>query len=250
VKVRVAAHVHSDWSDDGAWSLDAIARAFSRRGYHAVLMSEHDHGFTPSRWSAYRAACADASANGILLVPGIEYEDGDNVVHTPVWGDATPFLGASRPTLELLRAAANEGAVSVFAHPWRRDALSRYRPEWAPLLSAVEIWNRRYDGIAPHPEAMALIRQHALRPFVSLDFHTRRQFFPLSMSMRITDPLSASALVDAIRSGRCRPEVLGFSALRFTRGVEGALAQALETLRRQTASRIRALQAIAPSHLL
>jgi len=244
-RVRVAAHVHSDWSDDGAWSLDAIARAFARRGYDAVLMSEHDHGFTPSRWEAYQRACADASANGILLAPGIEYQDGDNVVHIPVWGDAVPFLGASRPTLELLRLALREGAVCVFAHPWRRDALLRYRPEWGALLSAVEIWNRRYDGIAPHPSAMAFVRQHSLRPFVAHDFHTRRQFFPLSMSMRLMQPLSAAALVEAIRLGQCQPELLGISALRFTCGLEGAIAHALEALRRQTARRIRALQAFA-----
>src|SRR5438067_13794082 len=115
IRVRVAAHVHSDWSDDAAWSLEAIARAFSRRGYRAILLSEHDHGFTRDRWSAYQQACADVSNNRILLVPGIEYQDGDNVVHIPAWGDGVPFLGASRPTLELLQAAASVGAISVFA---------------------------------------------------------------------------------------------------------------------------------------
>ena len=39
--------------------------------------------------------------NRILLVPGIEYEDPDNVVHIPVWGDRLPFLGAAQPTNDL-----------------------------------------------------------------------------------------------------------------------------------------------------
>ena len=42
--LRAAAHVHSDWSDDGAWSLDAIARSFRRRHYDVVLMCEHSRG--------------------------------------------------------------------------------------------------------------------------------------------------------------------------------------------------------------
>ena len=84
-EVRVAAHVHSCWSYDADWSLPDIARAFRRRRYDVVLMSEHDRGFDDRRWTDYKRACADASTDDILLIPGIEYEDADNVVHTPVW---------------------------------------------------------------------------------------------------------------------------------------------------------------------
>jgi predicted metal-dependent phosphoesterase TrpH len=92
-QIRVAAHVHSDWSYDGSWNLADLARAFHRRGYSAVLMAEHDRGFDSGRWAAYRAACAEASARGgAILVPGIEYSDSANDVHIPVWGDI-PFLG-------------------------------------------------------------------------------------------------------------------------------------------------------------
>jgi predicted metal-dependent phosphoesterase TrpH len=238
-RVRVAAHVHSEWSYDAAWTLPDVARAFRRRGYDAILMAEHDRGFTPERWVAYQSACEAASSADMVLIPGIEYEDADNVVHIPVWGVDAPFLGAGRETLELLHTAASEGAVAVFAHPWRRAAVLRYRPEWAPLLNAVEVWNRKYDGIAPHREATALAQRELLTPFVSLDFHTSRQFFPLAMSMDVDGAADAGSLVDAIRAGRCRPEILGLSALRFTRGLEGITATALEALRRRAAVRLR-----------
>jgi hypothetical protein len=229
---RVAAHVHSSWSYDAAWPLPDIARAFRRRRYDAVLMSEHDRGFSQRRWAEYQRACAAASTDAILLVPGIEYEDADNVVHTPVWGESVPFLGAARPTLDLLRSARAEGGAAVFAHPWRRDAISRFQPQWAPLLSAVEIWNRKYDGIAPHASGLAFTGTHGLHPFVSLDFHTRRQFFPLAMSVSLAAAPSVASLAEAIRAGRCRPEFLGMSVLRFTGGLEGSALRALETLRR------------------
>jgi hypothetical protein len=240
--LRVAAHVHSSWSYDAEWSLAEIARSFRRRQYDVVLMSEHDRGFNQGRWIKYQKACAAASTGDILLIPGIEYEDADNVVHTPVWGENVPFLGAGRPTLELLSLARSEGAVAVLAHPWRRNAILRYQPEWAPLLSAVEIWNRKYDGVAPHRDTAKFADREGFAPFVSLDFHSRRQFFPLAMSISLAERPSPASLIEAIRGGRCRAEFLGLSALRFTRGYEGATLHALEVARRGVRGSLRRLQ--------
>jgi hypothetical protein len=245
--LRVAAHVHSEWSYDGEWSLAEIARAFRRRRYDAVLLSEHDRSFDAGRWAGYRKACLAASTGDLLLVPGIEYEDPENVVHTPVWGGNVPFLGAGRPTLELLRLARAEGGVAVLAHPWRRNAVARYQPDWAPLLSAVEIWNRKYDGLAPDRQAAGLAERDGLSPLVSLDFHDRRQFFPLAMSVEIDGPASPKALAEAIRRGRCQPEFLGMSALRFTGGLEGAALRAAEAVRRGMRGPVRRLRAARPS---
>jgi hypothetical protein len=96
-RLKVAAHVHSAWSYDAEWPLAKIAKEFRKRRYDAVLMSEHDRSFDQRRWTQYQDACQDASTGGITLIPGIEYEDGDGVVHTPVWGADVPFLGAGLP---------------------------------------------------------------------------------------------------------------------------------------------------------
>ncbi len=101
--IRVASHVHSDWSYDGRWSLEELAAGFARRGYHAVLMAEHDRGFDDARWAEYRQTCAQASRE-ILLVPGIEYSDPTNSVHVPVWGDI-PFIGEGLETAVTVEAA-------------------------------------------------------------------------------------------------------------------------------------------------
>jgi predicted metal-dependent phosphoesterase TrpH len=236
---RVAAHVHSTWSYDGEWTLAQIAYVFKRLRYHVVLMAEHDRTFDQERWTDYQRACTEHSSDEILLVPGIEYEDPDNIVHTVVWGEGLPFLGAKQPTLEILRSAAERDAATLFAHPGRRDAISHYRPEWRPLLSAVEIWNRRYDGVAPLPAARRLTEDEALAPFVSLDFHSGRQLFPLAISVDLDLPPSSRGVVDAIRRGAYRPELLGVSALRFTRGTGGASARALERTRRSLRDSVR-----------
>ena len=240
--VRVAAHVHSFWSYDGEWSLEDIARTFRRLRYDVVLMAEHDRTFDQQRWDEYRDACAESSTRDILLVPGIEYEDPDNVVHIPVWGDGVTFLGSRRPTLHTLQGAAEQDAAALLAHPARRNAFSRFDPEWAPLLSGIEIWNRRSDGIAPRRGATILAERHGLTPFASLDFHTSRQLYPLAMSIALDGPPSAASLVRAIRGGTCRPQYLGFDALRFTRGASGASVRALEEVRRAVRAPVRRLQ--------
>ena len=164
--IRAATHVHTDWSYDGSWELEALVAELKRRGYGAVLTAEHDRTFDPERWQRYREACAAAAAAvGIPVVAGIEYSDADNVVHVPVWGVDTPFLGAGRPSDELIAAAAAAGAVAVLAHPGRKDAWRRLDPGSFAALAGVEVWNRKYDGWAPGPVGTELAARHSLTPF-------------------------------------------------------------------------------------
>jgi predicted metal-dependent phosphoesterase TrpH len=236
--VRVAAHVHSEWSDDAAWSLPDIASAFARRGYGVVLLCEHSRGFAAGDWDSYLSACAAASTADVLLVPGIEYNDADNVVHVPVWGDV-PFFGPTPEIPELLAKAAAEDGVAVLAHPWRKEAWRRYDPAWAPYLTAVEVWNRKYDGIAPDRRAVELARREGLREFVALDFHTGRQFFPLAMSLRLDgDEVDRAAVHRALRAGTFEALAFSRSALRYLHGARLRALEFAESARR-AARRLR-----------
>src|SRR5687767_13151947 len=114
--VTAACHIHSNWSYDGKWTLPELAGEFSQRGYRVLMVTDHDKGFTESRRIEHREACAQASSDNILLVPGIEYSDAQNVVHILVWGPV-PFLGEGLPTLELLKAVKAAGGLAVMAHP-------------------------------------------------------------------------------------------------------------------------------------
>lgn len=239
--VRAAAHVHSEWSDDASWTLPEITAAFGKRHYDVVLLCEHSRGFVPSEWDAYVAACAAASTPQVLLVPGIEYNDDDNVVHVAVWGEL-PFFGQEPDIPELLAKVAAEDGVSVFAHPWRKDAWHRYDPSWAPYLAAVEIWNRKYDGIAPDRRAAALARREGLREFVSLDFHTSRQFFPLAMALQLDgDDIDRFAVQAALRSGRFEAMAFSRSALRFRHGPALRALEVAELARWTAARTVRKL---------
>lgn len=239
--VRAAAHIHSEWSDDAAWTLDELTAAFRRRGIGVLLMCEHSRGFTDAKWSQYVEACAKASTPEVLVVPGLEYNDADNVVHVPVWGDV-PFLGETPDIGELLARAAAEQGIAVFAHPWRKEAWRRFDPQWSRQLTAVEVWNRKYDGWAPNRRALAYQRELGLPGFVSLDFHTARQFFPLAMRLDLEGPTTREGVEDALRAGRFEALAFSRSALGLVSGATGRALAYAESARRVAARALRSVR--------
>jgi hypothetical protein len=235
--VAVAAHVHSDWSYDGSWTLVDLAQAFAARGCRAILMAEHDRTFDAARWDEYRDACAAASTPKLLIVPGIEYASPCEDIHVPVWGSG-PFLGAGRPTGALLTDAAQAGRLAVIAHPRRRDVWRMLDPEWLALAHGLEVWNRKYDGWAPFAPACALTAEHDLVPYAGLDFHTARQFAPLRMSVELgrldAEVVSEPALLAALAARRARPLVGGrLDVARLSSGPLRTGAELAESARRR-----------------
>jgi hypothetical protein len=244
--VKAAAHVHSEWSDDASWSLSRIAQTFGRRGYGVVLMCEHSRGFSAAKWDDYWAECARASTERVLLVPGIEYGDCDDVVHIPVWG-RVPFYGEEPAIGDLLLQARADGGTAVWAHPSRRDAWQHFDPSWRDHLSAIEVWNRKYDGFAPGPAKYSPSAGRDVADFVSLDFHNRRQLFPLSMRLQLEaqgDPSAfggeagrpnLDSVFTGLRGRAFAPHAFGLPLSVFTTApVSGALRTA-ELIRRQLA---------------
>lgn len=202
-------HVHSTWSYDGSWPLEALSEKFRHRGCSVLMMTEHDRGFTAQRLHQYREACAQASSDDIILVPGIEYSDAANRVHVLVWGPV-PFLGEALPTTEMLDRVQATGGVAVLAHPSRKEVWKSFDSAWAPRLLGIETWNRKYDGWAPSRTAPTLLKNTGAIPFVGLDFHTQRQSFPLTMRLEMDAGISEEKVVDCLRSRRCQPEAFGY----------------------------------------
>ena len=236
MRVLAACHVHSNLSYDGSYTLEALRDKFSRAGYRVVLMTEHDRGFSPERLCQLRQLCDAASTRDLLMIPGIEYSDAANQVHILTWGDV-PFLGENLPTGETLRRVKEAGGLAVFAHPFRRNAWQRFEPSWGEALTGIEVWNRKYDGWVPSRIAQELQRSAGTIPFVGLDFHTQKQFFPLAMAMDIDSTVTERAVLDCIRARRVNPRVLGLE-------VQGQLVRhVLPILEAAEASRKKAARA-------
>lgn len=203
-----ACHVHSDWSYDGTFPLEALHDKFARAGYRALLITEHDRGFSRERLAQLRQRCSAISTAELLVTPGIEYSDAANQVHILVWGNV-PFLGEGRPTKEILEKVKSHAGVAVLAHPARREAWRCVDPSWGELLLGVEVWNRKYDGWAPSPLAQELQERFGVVAFAGLDFHTQKQFFPLGMSMNIPSDITEEALLASMRARRLEPCLAG-----------------------------------------
>jgi hypothetical protein len=241
-RIRVACHVHSEWSYDGRWTLEQISVAFGRRGYAAVLLAEHDRGFDAARWAEYRVACA-AVTTGARLVPGIEYSDPTNSVHVPVWGDI-PFLGEGVETAELLPAAQTAGGIAVLAHPGRRDVGRTLDRTLLRYFTGIEIWNRKYDGYAPNRMAGELVRSRpGVIPVVSLDFHTARQFHPLAMLIEIVGEPSETEICAALMARRAQPAAFRLPAASLTRAPAWQAMRGVELARKRVAACVKPLLA-------
>lgn len=214
--IKAASHIHSEWSYDGKWPLRKLAAEFGRRGYRILLMTEHDRGFTAERFAQYRQACVEAGSDEVQVVPGIEYSDASNTIHVLVWG-LKEFLGEALPTSELLRRVSDCGGVAVLAHPSRKAAWKLYDSAWTSGLVGIEIWNRKTDGWAPSLAAVSLIDRTGLQPFVGMDFHTPRQFFPMATELGERPPVVEASLIACLKEKNCRGTVFGRPVAGFMR---------------------------------
>lgn len=234
---KIALHCHSTWSYDGKWALSSLAKLFSWAGYDAVMMTEHDTGFPEDRFAEFVEACASASTARCKIIPGIEYSSPENDIHMLVWGVGR-FLGASRSVEHTLNDVAEAGGAAIFAHPIRRAAWTRFDDRWVPLLSGIEIWNRKADGLAPGTEALRLTAETGLPATVGQDFHILRHFYPLAMTGTLPD-VTLPALVDALRAGRLQPMALGRPVLNADGAVASPVHGRLEALRVRVRDTVR-----------
>ncbi len=241
MRVRAALHVHSNWSYDGHWFLEDLAVTFRRLGLQVIMLAEHDRGFNEKRFQSLRAACLKASSANLLLIPGIEYSDPENIVHILVWGNI-PFLGSGLRTSELLKQVAERDGVAVLSHPTRKEAWRSFNPMWHQHLSGIEYWNRKTDGCQPSKNATALIAQTQLKAYVGLDFHSSRQLFPLWMDIYIRGILSEIEVLTALRSGSCESRAFGLPLSAISKQPCQSLLQAADSFRRLIAKPYRLIR--------
>lgn len=239
---RFASHIHSSWSDDSDWTLPRIIRLLRVAGFDGALICDHDRTMTVERWKSLRESCTRLSAEtGFLLVPGVEYQDPEHIVHVPVFGDV-PFYGRSPRITDLLAAARGDGASTLFAHPARRHAELAFNDEWVPWLTGIEVWSRKYDGLSPNAWALEASEKYALNPFVSLDFHGPRQIYPLAMLLDLAPDAGAPDAAAALYHGRARASALGLPPECYGSGLLGAVGTTFESTRKLVAPRVRRLE--------
>src|SRR5262245_26402445 len=145
-------HAHTTYSADGELQPRQLATLARRRGFDAVLVSDHFESLREDTFAKLVEECRSISE--CLMVSG--YERGFRGYHVLAlgvdqWSDDTHVL----KWCERISAA---GGITVVAHPSRynhvipRDILE--------AVDAVEVWNSKfaYDGeVGPNPRSYALL---------------------------------------------------------------------------------------------
>lgn len=234
--LRIALHAHSIYSYDGRHSLASISRLFGLAGFDAVLLSEHDRGFTDEKYEAYCRACrrVQAARGRAMLVPGIEYSDPDNVVHLVAWGVGR-FLGEGRPSLEVCRDVRSEDGLVFFAHPERQDAWRRLTPELASYLDGIEVWNRKTDGFAASARAADAAGRLGLPATYGIDFHRLAHLFPIGV--QIETELNESEILSSLGRGDFEPIAFSINSTTYLQSFAARVCSALQAVRQVASHR-------------
>lgn len=174
---RVLLHNHSTWSD-GRLSLKEVVRWGERLRVSAIAMSEHDFDLTTHKWEEYVEACRLESTKACQLIPGVEYSSPDDNIHVVTVG-AKSFFGARRDLAKTLAAVRSEGGASILAHPRRRNSFEKITRDLLEQIDAIEVWNRKVDGLAPVRGFSRFAKNNELAITVGMDLHTWRQIFPM-----------------------------------------------------------------------
>lgn len=192
--MRVLAHAHTNWSYDGLLTPAEVGRLAARRGFGAVLVSDHAETLNAERFARLVEACRDVS--DAMVIPGIERSfDGYHVCAFGLseWvqnDDVTGWADAARSL----------GALVSCAHPIRYH---HRVPNWIlEAVDLVEVWNaqRRYNGaVAPDPRSWRLLSPRHV-PIASQDAHRPRDFNTVGID--IADVTGPHEVLEEIRAGR------------------------------------------------
>ena len=221
--MKVLVHAHTTYSHDGRLSPGELAELAKRKGFDAVLLSDHYEDLDERSYLALIDECRRIDA--CKLIPGYERDWGG--FHICAFG-LNRWVDAEEIHTWGARARG-VGAILCLAHP------ARYRYE-APaevlaVCDAVEVWNskRPYDGvIGPHPDAYRLVGQKLA--LVGQDLHRRRD--ATSLGIEIPGIGDTDQILGAIRTGMYRSTSRMFSSLEPPSRLLTALLRVSHPLRR------------------
>jgi glycosyltransferase involved in cell wall biosynthesis/predicted ATP-grasp superfamily ATP-dependent carboligase len=203
-RVRLLAHMHTDFSYDGEVSVARLAELLRRCGVAVCCIADHARGLTEADVRRLVEECARHSDENLLLVPGLEF-DADGGTHILGLGmTQLPPQSAPRALCDAIRAA---GGVAVLAHPQPGDLMRR--PELVRAIDFVEVWNTMHDGdYLPNPTALAeLAEARAAGADIAgthgNDFHFFDNYRRSEMMILVPEaPLTWPAVAAALRARR------------------------------------------------
>jgi hypothetical protein len=194
-------HMHTVFSDGEVWPTIRLTEAF-RDGLDAISITDHAT-YNPRQGDVkidlarpFAISRLAAERLGIILIPGIEVNQGDT--HANALFISDPNALRSNDLVEVLRRARQQNAFVFWNHPgWKQ------KPEWFPLIASA------YDEKLI--QGLELVNGATLYP----------EAFPWIEEKKLT--ILANSDVHGLSTGRSRPLTLVFARTADAEGIREAL---------------------------
>jgi len=174
--LKGAIHIHSTYSD-GEFALRELREIMMSAGCDFVCMTDHAESFDRTKLAVYKRECDRLSDDRFRFVSGLEYTC-EGKMH--VLGLGCTSLVATTDPQEVIRHIADQGGISVIAHPM--DSMFNWIETFESLPNGIETWNSKYDGrYAPRTGTFRLLqrlqqRAPLMRAFYGIDLHWKKQY--------------------------------------------------------------------------
>jgi hypothetical protein len=195
--MKLMIHAHTTFSNDGELKPAQLASLARRRGFDAVLVSDHFESLRENTFARLVDECRQI--RDCLMVPG--YERSFRGYHILALG--VDRWIADRNIQEWADNVRAAGGITAVAHPSRYHHL--IPTDILEACDAVEVWNSKffYDGeIGPNPKAYPLLGNRRY-PLCSQDLHGKRHASPVGvrLSQRCT---SGAEIIACLQRGEYR----------------------------------------------
>jgi hypothetical protein len=175
--MKLMIHAHTTYSADGELPPGELARLARKRGFDAVLVSDHFESLREDSFSRLVTDCREITE--CLMVPG--YERSFRGFHILALGIDRWFRDTNiQAWCDNVRRA---GGITAVAHPSRYN--HNIPADILAAVDAVEVWNSKffYDGeLGPNPRAYALLGR-VRYPLCSQDLHGVRHLSTVGVTL-------------------------------------------------------------------
>ena len=201
-RLKVNLHTHSTLSD-GQKTPEEVAKIYKAAGYDAIALTDH------------RIALAEQVIEGLLILPGGEFDYGRDQVDKDVFHiigtcyDRDPGYTYGMTPKQIIDAIHEANGFAILAHPeWSLNTVEQVlRADGASDADASEIYNTVSDCVMSYrPDSSAILDRLALRgcafPLVaSDDAHYYEADACKSFVMVRADEVSVDAIREGLRRG-------------------------------------------------
>jgi hypothetical protein len=195
--MKVMIHAHTTYSADGELSPHQLALIACKRGFDAVLLSDHFESLQKETFASLVAACRNIPE--CLMVPG--YERSFRGYHVLALG--VDYWFDDRDILSWCDKVRGAGGITAVAHPVRYNHV--IPADILEAVDAVEVWNSKfvYDGeLGPNPQSYRLLGNHRY-PLCSQDLHAARHASPVGVRLA-TNCANAAGIISCLQRGQYR----------------------------------------------